>query len=418
MENNKFIKVPTNLIYMLDCDCLKLMAILIQKESYWANKGKLKDGLFIKTIKEIKKELDYANTKEVGCVIQALVNSGIIEVTAYEKKRMSAKFRIRWDKVNELNEMSLYDMQEFDFEIIRKLPRDSKITYNKNAQGTPKSTQLSTKCNSTIDNKENRKNKENKDINATTNSCTTSNRTTPNKTTKDIAIKSNFKIDSSIDKEVDQRTILNKLVCFINYDCPVGMIVQPIHTQVKCANQQLIALQNELNGIITQYKDSIAKSVICKGLWEELTSKVFDTTFIPANNVEQQKYNEIIQGVDKIGYAIAYVCKRKALKNINKYKNYAYTLLVNSVNADVYEYIRYYFMWLIAQYTLDERVSDRECCNLSIVDLLDKTAEKNEDFRNKYEALKMKSQKEGRTIDFQKLYGYYKQEFSNEKEYC
>ena len=75
-------------------------------------------------------------------------------------------------------------------------------------------------------------------------------------------------------------------------------------------------------------------------------------------------------------------------------------------------------MWLIAQYTLDERVSDRECCNLSIVDLLDKTAEKNEDFRNKYDALKMKSQKEGRTIDFQKLYGYYKQEFSNEKEYC
>lgn len=42
MDN--FVPIPTNLIYMLDYDCLKVLAILIQKESYWDNKGKLKDG--------------------------------------------------------------------------------------------------------------------------------------------------------------------------------------------------------------------------------------------------------------------------------------------------------------------------------------------------------------------------------------
>ena len=104
MDN--FVPIPTNLIYMLDCDCLKVLAILIQKESYWDNKGKLKDGWFVKSISELKAELGCANTKDVGCIIQALVNSGIIEVTAYEKKGMAAKFKICWNKVNELNGMS------------------------------------------------------------------------------------------------------------------------------------------------------------------------------------------------------------------------------------------------------------------------------------------------------------------------
>lgn len=67
MDN--FVPIPTNLIYMLYCDCLKVLAILIQKESYWDNKGKLKDGWFVKSISELKAELGCANTKDVGCII-------------------------------------------------------------------------------------------------------------------------------------------------------------------------------------------------------------------------------------------------------------------------------------------------------------------------------------------------------------
>lgn len=385
MDNNKFIKVPTNLVYMLDSDCFKLMAILIQKESYWANKGKLKDGWFVKTIKEIKKELDYANTKEVGCVIQAMVNSGIINVTAYEKKRMSAKFKICWEKVNELNDMSLYDLNEFDFEPIRKLPRGSKITYNKNTECTQKSTQLSTKCNSTIDNKDNRNIIDNKDKNATTNSCITS-----NKTTKEVAIEDNSNIDSSTIKKVDPHTILNKLVCYINYDCPVGMIVQPIHTQVKCANQQLIALQIQLNDVIKQYIDATATEEICRGLWEKLISIVFNSTLTPSNKIEQMKYEEIVQGVDRIGYEIAYVCRRKALINPKSFGNNAYYCLVNSVGGDAKTYIKYYLMWQIAEYTLSESISDTDYLNLSNEDIISIIAEKNDSFKKDYMAWRAK----------------------------
>lgn len=385
MDNNKFIKMPTNLVYMLDSDCFKLMTILIQKESYWANKGKLKDGWFVKTIKEIKKELDYANTKEVGCVIQAMVNSGIINVTAYEKKRMSAKFKICWEKVNELNDMSLYDLNEFDFEPIRKLPRGSKITYNKNTERTQKSTQLSTKCNSTIYNINNIENKGN---NTTTNSCITS-----NETTKDIAVECSSKVDSSTIKKVDPHTILNKLVCYINYDCPIGMIVQPIHTQVKCANQQLIALQVQLNDVIKQYMDATATEEVCKELWERLISIVFNSALTPTNKIEQLKYEEIVQGVNKIGYEIAYVCRRKALKNPKSFGNSAYYFLVNSVGGDAKTYIKYYLMWQIAEYTLSESVSDTDYLNLSKENIISNIAEKNESFKKDYKAWSSKHQK-------------------------
>ena len=64
MDN--FVPIPTNLIYMLDCDCLKVLAILIQKESYWDNKGKLKDGWFVKSISELINVV--ITTCDTGCI--------------------------------------------------------------------------------------------------------------------------------------------------------------------------------------------------------------------------------------------------------------------------------------------------------------------------------------------------------------
>ena len=53
MEEIQFTRLPTKLIYALDSDLLKMLAILIQQESYWIEHKKIgKDGSFYKPIKE------------------------------------------------------------------------------------------------------------------------------------------------------------------------------------------------------------------------------------------------------------------------------------------------------------------------------------------------------------------------------
>ena len=42
----QFTPTPTNLMFFVDSDCLKMMNLLIQEESYWKSKGKLVDGYF------------------------------------------------------------------------------------------------------------------------------------------------------------------------------------------------------------------------------------------------------------------------------------------------------------------------------------------------------------------------------------
>ena len=383
MDNTKFIKVPTNLIYMLDCNCLKLMAILIQKESYWENKGKLEDGWFVKTISEIKKELECANTKDVRCVIQALVDSGLVSVTAYERKKMSARFRINWDKVNELNEISLYDMNEFDFEPIRKLSRKSKTTYNKNTKCTPESPQSSTICTSTIANKDNIEKIDNRDNDAMLDSGKNS-----VEVVSDKALPNSSQGNNPMSKIDDPCDTLKKIVCFISYDSPISKIVQSIRTKTMCANQPLIALQGKLNSIISQYKDEIATADICKELWKKLTSTLFEADYKPNNSIEQQKYIEIIQCVDRIGYAIAYVCKRKYLKDAKAIEESSNMLLVGSVSGDYKMFERYYLTWLVAKYTLDDKVSETEYCTLSKEEICNQIAAKNDYFRNSFERWK------------------------------
>lgn len=382
MDNSKFVKVPTNLIYMLDCDCLKLMAILIQKESYWENKGKLKDGWFVKTISELKTELECANTKDVRCVIQALVDSGLVSVAAYEKKKMSARFKINWDKVNELNEISLYDMNEFDIEHIRKLSRNSKTTYNKSTKCTPPSPQSSTICTSTIANKDNRNNKDNNAISKenVAEGIASANEAPMNSPT----------VGSSNLKGVDPCATLRKRACFVNYDYPFSKIVQPIRTKARCANQQLIALQDKLNGIISQHENEIALAETCRKLWDELTSTMFETAFQPANSVEQQKYEEIVQSVDRMGYAIAYVCKRKYLKDATALEASSHFFWMNCVSGSYEAIINQYLNWLIAKYTLDDSKSETECYNLPIMDTCKQIAEKNDYFRKAFEEWKNK----------------------------
>ena len=396
VNHDKFIAVPSNFVYMLDGDCLKLFTIFVQKESYWSAKGKLIDGCwFTKSIREIANEVRLSNTKDVGCAIQALVDNGIIKVKAYDSKAMTAMFMICWQKVNELNSMPLYDVVEFKIGMISKLPRNAKITYNK-ATACDTITDCNTNCNSeqaisvtnctpTIysinDNIAIAKAKaetidvEDTEIEAITkvDSSTSDENsmfsmfnqppiveavkedvqdeeeaededfcrmfddedeedveeemTSNVQDDDDDVVEIDFArptvqqqetaIESEATKEVE--VAIDKLkvrwTVFLGLNKKLGWIVQPIRTQTKCGNQMLISLQNELNDIIKRLGEQPASAKACETLWHQLVQKVFDfdECFTATSNVEQTKYNEIIDAIFKIGTDIAFVCKRKHL---------------------------------------------------------------------------------------------------------
>lgn len=130
--DSKFTPCPTNLIYLLDNDCLKLFLILSQKETYYKNKGKLKNGYFQFAMDDISKYLQLKNKNDIRCVIEALYSNKLIDVicTKIKGRHIPNQYKINWDKVNEYNNLSLYDIIEFE-QYIYKLERGSKTTYDK-----------------------------------------------------------------------------------------------------------------------------------------------------------------------------------------------------------------------------------------------------------------------------------------------
>lgn len=130
--DNKFTPCPTNLIYLLDNDCLKLFLILSQKETYYKNKGKLENGYFQFAMDDISKYLQLKNKNDIRCVIEALYSNKLIDVicTKVKGRHIPNQYKINWDKVNEYNNLSLYDIIEFE-QYIYKLERGSKTTYDK-----------------------------------------------------------------------------------------------------------------------------------------------------------------------------------------------------------------------------------------------------------------------------------------------
>ena len=161
--NYQFTAIPTNFIYLMDNDCYKLFSILLQKETYWNNKGKLNEGYFIKSISELSDELGLSNRKDVHTIIEALYTRNIIDVVVEARKYKTAKFKLNWDIINLYLEKSIYDILEFE-EKITKLNRNSIITYTNNDTKcntinttnindvTMNVTNNDTKCNTTIDN--------------------------------------------------------------------------------------------------------------------------------------------------------------------------------------------------------------------------------------------------------------------------
>ena len=117
--DDKFTPCPTNLIYLLDNDCLKLFLILSQKETYYKNKGKLENGYFQFAMDDISKYLQLKNKNDIRCVIEALYSNKLIDVICTKVKGRHIP-----------NQLSLYDIIEFK-QYISKLERGSKTTYDK-----------------------------------------------------------------------------------------------------------------------------------------------------------------------------------------------------------------------------------------------------------------------------------------------
>lgn len=156
--NYRFTAIPTNFIYLMDNDCFKLFAILLQKETYWEHKGMLKDGYFIKSISELGEEMNIKNRKDMRLIIEALYRKGLISIQVQAKKYNTAKFKLNWDKINEYLDKSIYDLMEFEERIV-KLNRNETITYTDNV--TDNVTNIDTKCTTTKDNKNKIENKNN-----------------------------------------------------------------------------------------------------------------------------------------------------------------------------------------------------------------------------------------------------------------
>ena len=126
--NYSFTPVPTTFMYLMDSDCYKAMALLMHYESYWKSNGKLVNGFFTKSIGEIKDCLLMANEKDARLTIEALFRSKLIDVYATDGRRSPLRIRLNWDKIMELANKSIKEIQEFETPIV-KLKRNENLTY-------------------------------------------------------------------------------------------------------------------------------------------------------------------------------------------------------------------------------------------------------------------------------------------------
>ena len=132
----QFIAAPLNLFYVCDVYTYSLLLALIQKETYWKSKGKLSDDdYFFMSIEEISDTIYLFDRGDIRCTIEALYINNIIDVRCNgvgrgAKNRVANEFKINYDKIKEYNEMSIFDIKEFNIRI-EKLKRGTKVTYDK-----------------------------------------------------------------------------------------------------------------------------------------------------------------------------------------------------------------------------------------------------------------------------------------------
>lgn len=128
--SSKFVKVPLNSLFILDSDCLKMLTLLLQEESYWKSRGKLtKDGCFFKSLGELQDDMLMSNEQDVRLTIEALYLDRWIDVIPQGNKRKANKFKINYSKIEEINGTNITDVRKF-YPQVSRLPRGTKCTYS------------------------------------------------------------------------------------------------------------------------------------------------------------------------------------------------------------------------------------------------------------------------------------------------
>lgn len=108
MTDIQFTRLPTKLIYALDSDLLKMLAVLIQQESYWIEHKKIgNDGSFYKPVKEFADIFRKKNLQDVRLILQTLQSEGFIEIIYSNKGKQANYYRICWDKIASYNDKAI-----------------------------------------------------------------------------------------------------------------------------------------------------------------------------------------------------------------------------------------------------------------------------------------------------------------------
>lgn len=163
MEEIQFTRLPTKLIYTLDSDLLKMLAILIQQESYWIEHKKIgKDGSFYKPMKEFADCFRKKNYQDVRLILQTLQAEGFINTISSRGGKQANYYRICWDKIVTFNDMKI--PQLIQSPMIRTAKRtskkkieDSTISYQQKEKDSTEPYQQDSElivqdCTTTIDN--------------------------------------------------------------------------------------------------------------------------------------------------------------------------------------------------------------------------------------------------------------------------
>lgn len=104
----QFTRLPTKLIYALDSDLLKMLAILIQQESYWIEHKKIgSDGSFYKPVKEFADIFRKKNLQDVRLMIQTLQSEGFVEILSSKGGKQANYYRINWNKIKAYNDIPI-----------------------------------------------------------------------------------------------------------------------------------------------------------------------------------------------------------------------------------------------------------------------------------------------------------------------
>ena len=163
MEEIQFTRLPTKLIFALDSDLLKMLAILIQQESYWIEHKKIgKDGSFYKPIKEFADSFRKKNLQDVRLILQTLQTEGFIHIISSKGGKQANYYRICWDKIATFNDIRIPHLLQSPMirtakRASKKKVEDSTISYQQKENDSTESYQQDSElivqdCTTTIDN--------------------------------------------------------------------------------------------------------------------------------------------------------------------------------------------------------------------------------------------------------------------------